>query len=194
MFQSIDLIEDCISTPIQSVASNVKYPCTGFCYMAIENKSLLINYFKRSLYSTYDNRNYHDLIHELITKAGRRKGNNNKINHEGEFINQATILEDFPDIYNNTDYKEYGISTNDPLSVEIFENNMFMDLIQIPIDEYIIVNRSNETFLLLKIDSEKFLVVDSHQPRHGTLDIYNAIKYITRNGKTSYVQVGLFKI
>jgi len=189
MTDSIDFIQNGIHTPIQSIVSDIKYPCTGFCYMAIRERSLLLRKFKES----YDY-NYYKFIYELISRAAHRKSNNNRIHNDGEFINQDTIKEDFLDIYNQTEYKEYGISVSDPVSIDIFNNDMFMGLISTPINEYVIVNRSNETFLLLKLEQEKFLVVDSHQPKHGTIDIYDAIRYITRNGSATYVQIGLHRV
>ena len=44
-FESRSVLYDIIQTPVQTSVTKVKYPCKGFCYMAIQNMNLLLEYY-----------------------------------------------------------------------------------------------------------------------------------------------------
>ena len=171
---SKDLLEGRVSAPIQSVATDVKSPCTGFCYMIAQDIQKVVNMYKS------DPNKYHDYIGSLIRTAGVRKRDNPKIHVRGEYINQDTIKTDFPDVHNSLKFQEFA--TPDQESFDINQNNLYMLLFEIDPNGFLIVTRSDETFIMIKLDVERFLVVDSHQPWHGTVGVEKATHYILKNG------------
>lgn len=182
--ESVDLLNDFIETPIQSNISKTKYPCTGFCYLAIKYKKNLLN-----LFLLKKRQEYFDFISKLIRDAGERKNKNKNINCDGEFINQETIKNDFPEIYDTISFKDLGIASD--LDLEIFINNIFIDIMDLSLNDCLIINRSSETFLAIKIDQEDFLIIDSHQNKHGIVQLENLIDYITKFKKyRGNIQIG----
>lgn len=183
-FECINLIEQGIITPTQSNTSNVKFPCTGFCYFAIIQKYDILE-----KYNSKD-ANYYNLIKSLILKAAERKKQNREIHEEGEFIDQNTIRNDFPDIFRQTKYKELIIATD--FDFFVFENELLEILVMMQELDYLIVNRSNESLLMFKLNEFEFLVVDSHQSAHGILNVNNVILYVTRGNQTKgVIQIGI---
>lgn len=181
------LLQNPIKTIPQTIATQVKSPCTGFCYMIIQNKTKLI-----SLFLDRDEKGYCDFISKIILAAAERKKNNKKIHYDGEYINQYTIKEDFNDIYNMTEFKEMNTADNE--GKEYAMNTLVLIMFDMKINDYIIVTRSQETFVMFKISDELFLVVDSHKDIHGTVDIFNAVNYITRfDVYKGLIQLGLTK-
>ncbi len=66
-----------------------------------------------------------------------------------------------------------------------------MILFKTPILGHILVNRSNETFLLIKLSNEVFFLIDSHQPFHGKLNFETCPNYITKfNNYEGNIQIG----
>jgi hypothetical protein len=184
--ESVDLLSNPINTPIQSDVSSTKYPCTGFCYLVMENKEMIVSNYLCGL-----NKKYYELIKNLIIKAGDRKKNNQAIKEDGEYIDEQTIKSDFSEIVKKIQYQDENIVSN--MAMENFSNNMYITLLNIPILGCLIINRSNETILLIKINNLNYLVIDSHQSKHGIVDHINAIKYITRNGLSmGVIQVGIY--
>lgn len=178
------LITEPIPTPIQSKSTKTKYPCTGFAYLIVENLDRVI-----STYQKRQDENYYELIDSLIKKAGERKKMNKNIPEDGEFINQLTIKNDFPRIYSKLKFEEFGTVSDEYSDIAI--NNIGALLFEIRVGKYLIVNRSKETFILIKLSQEFFLVVDSHQPIHGKLDFEGALKYITKyNNYQGVIQLG----
>jgi hypothetical protein len=122
------------------------------------------------------------LIEKLIIKAGNRKRDNKNIPEEGEYIDQDTVKSDFREIYDKLQF--YELSTVDDGEYgDIVINQIAMYLFEIDIDGYLIVNRSHETFVLLKISDDMYLVVDSHKSKHGLVTFENALNYITKSNK-----------
>lgn len=189
-----DLLENRVYTPVQAFSTDVKYPCTGFCFSIAQNKETVLElYHKRD-----DNgqcKEYQDFILNLIVAAGERKRDNPNIDKSGEYINQETTKDDFPEVFNKLTFREVGTPTEE--SFEIAQNELYMMLMDTQLGEYMIVTRSHETFIMIKIDFEKFLVVDSHQAFHGTVSIEKATHYILKNGtyrgltQIGYVSSGL---
>ena len=173
-FETKDLLQDTISTTPQAFATKVKAPCTGFCYMVIENKDTVID-----LYLNKKTKEYGDFILGLIIAAADRKENNEDIHVRGEYINQETVLKDFSDIMSNMKFQEFN--TVDPQGSEYATNTLFLLILDLPIHGFVMITRSQETFLLIKLSNDKLLVVDSHKSGHGTVNLENAIKYITRD-------------
>lgn len=170
-----------VSTQLE--ISSTKYPCTGFCYMAIRDKFEIITKFFG------DPNEYKNCLENLIKAAGHRKQNNELICQEGEYIDEATIIDDFPDIYENMIFEEHAIS--EPIDLDIFTNNLVEKLLLLPQFHHIIINRSNETFLIIKLDEFVFLIIDSHKKEHGTVGFDSCVSYITRQGQIKcVVQIG----
>jgi hypothetical protein len=177
--ESRDLLENRVYTPVQAFSTDVKYPCTGFCYSVAQHKDTIIElYQKRSLDGNCPE--YKEFILDLIVAAGERKRNNQKIHDRGEYINQESVRDDFPDIYNQLVFKEVGTPTEE--SFAIAQNELYMMLMDVVIGGYMFVTRSHETFIMIKIDFDQFLVVDSHQAFHGTLSLEKGTHYILKNG------------
>jgi len=170
--ESIDLLQNRIHAPLQAFASDVKYPCTGFCYMVAQNRHLLID-----LYNDKSSE-YYNFILNLLKLASDRKKNNPNIDIKGEYINCETTKQDFPEIYKSMTFTEVG--SPDEESFAIAQNNLYMLLLDT--SDYMMVTRSDETFIMLRIDFELVLVVDSHQAFHGTLSLEKATHYILKNG------------
>lgn len=167
-------LEKTIDMPTQTEITDIKYPCTGFCYYCIENKNKILSYI---LLKKYDQ--YRELIIDLVKQAGERKKNNQLINNEGEFMNEDTIKKDFEKIYNNTEYREIIITEyND---IDQIEDEIYSIILGMTIFSYIIVTRSNETIIIFRINLNKYLIIDSHQPYHGLTNCNSVIKYITRD-------------
>jgi hypothetical protein len=175
--ESKDLLQHKVPTPIQSFATDVKYPCTGFCYLVAINKHHVIDLYNQH---TNGSTQYYNYMMKLIQTAGERKRNNPKIHHRGEYIKCETTKMDFPEIYNTMTFMEFGSPDNE--SFNIAQNNIYMSLMDTDIGGHIIITRSDETFIMLKLDFENFLIVDSHQPCHGTVNIELAMQYILKSG------------
>ena len=179
MMESKDLLENRVHTPVQAFSTPIKYPCTGFCYLVAKNKEKIVElYYRRNPDGKC--KEYHNYILELIKQAGERKKNNPNIHERGEYIDQETVKNDFTDIYNNLTFTEVG--SPDEESFAIAQNNLYMLLMDTKIGGYMMVTRSHETFIMLKLDLETMLVVDSHQAFHGTLNLEKATQYILKNG------------
>ena len=167
-------LEKTIDMPTQTEITDIKYPCTGFCYYCIENKNKILSYILLKKYNKYK-----ELIIDLVKQAGERKNNNSLIKEEGEFINECTVKKDFEKIYGNTEYREIiMIEYND---IDKIEDETYLIMLDMDIFSYIIVTRSNETIIIFRINSNKYLIIDSHQPYHGITNCNSAIKYITRD-------------
>ncbi len=186
-FESISLIQDPIEAPTQLLATDTKYPCTGFCYLSATDRNLLVEmYFER------DSQGYYQYISYLINQAGIRKQNNPEIPEEGEYIDAPTIMADFPDLVATIEFTEMGVVGGEEKEIEI--NNICMLLLTSPISGPIFVNRSNESILFVRLDKDTFFVIDSHQPVHGVLSLLDVVKYITRDGQIrGFVQIGIQK-
>ena len=190
--ESKDLLQNRVSTPVQAFTTKIKYPCTGFCYMVAQNRSTLIDlYTNRETNPT----KYYNYIRNIILLASERKKNNSKIHERGEYIKCETTEKDFPEIYNVMTFAEVG--SPDDESFAIAQNNLYMLLMDTEIGGYMMITRSDETFIMLKLDFENLLVVDSHQPFHGTLNIETATQYILKSGtykglsQIGYISSGL---
>lgn len=162
--------------------------CCGISYFAIMNRSNLLRYYFSNDFEKYR------LMFERIMMAGSvRKLNNPKIKYEGEFINEKTIEEDFPEIFFNMDYKEFGIgnifedsNSNIEAITKIFTSAKYYEPIIICKDAYV--------FIFIKLDSNSYLLMDSHIPIHGKLNLSNVIMWITFGGNyNGIVTVGYFK-
>ena len=92
-FETSSLLVNTIPTQPQATATNVKYPCTGFCYMIIQNKEKILDMYLNKKVVDYGH-----FISNLIREAGDRKKNNPNISEEGEFLNQQTVTNDFGNI------------------------------------------------------------------------------------------------
>lgn len=179
-----DLLQHRFPTTPQHEVTLVKFPCTGFCYMAIQEMDRIILMIQNELKTEY-----HAFISELIQKAGERKNNDPNIDPDGEFINAPTVFRDFELIANVTQYKEVAV-IEDNLEIEI--NNLSLDLLEINVGGWILVNRSSETFVAFKMDIDRFWIIDSHQPFHGEVDLERMCAYVMRNGQLrSSLQLGL---
>jgi hypothetical protein len=187
LFEPEYLLSNTVDTPTQRDVSPTKYPCTGFCYNILMNKEVVV-----SKYMSNKTTDYYNLIETCIKRAGFRKLQNSKINEEGEFIDEETIKTDFPQIVNKTNYSEVCLITD--LEMENFSNDFFVTLLSVssPLGA-IIVNRSNETILFIRLSEDSFLLVDSHQSKHGRLNSCDVIRYITKNGVTKgVIQIGIY--
>lgn len=187
-FETATLLQDGINVPPQHETTDVKFPCTGFVYLVLQNLEHVVQTFQSN-----DKLGYYNLIKNLILQAADRKKTNSSIPFDGEFINHQTVQQDFSEIYQQTEYSELGITTE--LDYEILLNNVFMKMLELPVNRWIIVNRSHETFVMIKVDGETYLIVDSHKTKHATVNTEDAIKYITRNGTyRGFVQLGIFNL
>lgn len=185
-FESVYLLDNTISTPTQADVSETKYPCTGFCYKAVEQIDILV-----SLYTDKQETTYSDIIRNMIYEAGVRKSSNNAIPQDGEFIDEDTIKNDFPEIFNRTTFKDYPLATEQDM--DIFTNQIHEIILTKDIMTCIFVNRSSETILFVKIADDRLLVIDSHQPKHGTVSSDYAVRYITRNEQSKgNIQIGIY--
>ena len=185
-FECIYLLNNTVDTPIQSDVSTIKYPCTGFCYMVINNKEKIV-----SKYLVGKQKDYYELIKSLIENACDRKKLNKNISEEGEYIDEITVKNDFTTITNKIYYKESCIVSD--IDMDNFCYDLSEMLLTVPILGCMIVNRSSETILFIKIDNDTFLTIDSHQSKHGTVNYEDAIKYITRGGLSrGVIQTGIY--
>jgi len=173
-----ELIEDRVMTPLQSEATNIKFPCTGFCYLAILNKENLIETYFQVLSNEKINDEYYKLINDLIVLAGKRKVRNKNIPEDGEYIDADTIKEEFKKTFFDMEFEEFATVKGSYGNIAI--NNIAMILFKTPILGHILINRSNETFLLIKLSEEVFFLIDSHQPFHGKLNFETCPNYITK--------------
>lgn len=174
---TIDLLINSVKVPIQATTTDTKYPCTGFSYLVIKNKDKLCN-----LYIEGKEDEYYEFIKKLIIEAGNRKRDNKNIPENGEYIDQDTVKADFREIYDKLQFYELA-TVNDGIYGNIIINQIATYLFEIDIGEYIIINRSHETFVLLKISDDMYLVIDSHKSKHGLVTFENALNYITKNNK-----------
>ena len=187
MTESSKLLTDTINTPHQSIIKDVKYPCTGFCYMVAQNQQDI-----KKLYRQKNKKGYYDLILKLITASAKRKKENKDINYDGEYINQDTVKKDFDAIYNKMEFMEMGCPDEESFNISI--NNLFFLLVEMSYNGFMMITRSKETFIILKLDNENFLVVDSHQTVHGSCNFEGVTKYIFKDGKyKDLIQIGLCK-
>jgi len=123
---------------------------------------------------------YYQYILNLIKAASERKRGNPKIDQRGEYIKCETTKTDFPEIYQAMTFTEIG--SPDDESFAIAQNNIYMLLMDVEIGGYMMVTRSDETFIMLKLDFENFLIVDSHQPVHGKVNLEKGTQYILKSG------------
>ena len=119
------------------------------------------------------------LITYLIQKAGERKKTNQNIHYKGEHIDEKTVQEDFSSIYNLMKIEELYITDN--VTMEQVSNELFAVLSTLK--SFVIFSRSDETIIMLKLDTDKMLVVDSHKEKHGVVDISAAVQYINKLNK-----------
>jgi hypothetical protein len=185
--ETVDLLNDTIDIIPQSECTNIKAPCTGFCYLVIPHIDSIVKY--------YLNKKVHDykaIIRGLIINAGKRKQEKKDISEEGEYINESTILNDFPNICNKMEYLE--MNTVDRNSLSYTKNTLYIILIEMNYKDYMIVTRSHETFIIIKIDTDKYLIVDSHKNKNGYCNILDTIRYITKYDKyKDLIQIGKLK-
>jgi len=183
-FESKSLLTDTISTPIQKNVTDVKFPCTGFCYMAIRVLDQIVGYYL--MHNVVD---YKDLITQLILMAGERKRDDKTIDEDGEFLNGPTVERDFGELVHGMTFQELSITTDDDYEITI--NTLYAILFDIQINTYVLINRSHESFLMIKIGTSEFLIIDSHQDIHGVVSLENATKYITRDQYyKGFIQIG----
>src|SRR5690606_1785990 len=100
--------------------------------------------------------------------------------YDGEFINQETIIEDFFEITCQLYFTELSIIDD---NMDDIINNIYEILLTIDIMNYLLINRSNETFIIFKLSDDDYLIIDSHQTYHGIVDNEKLIKYITKYHK-----------
>ncbi len=182
---TIDLLTKTVDTPIQATTTDTKYPCTGFCYYAIQNKDKIY-----SLYFNGEKEKYYDLIERLIVDAGNRKRDNKNIPEEGEYIDQDTVKSDFDEIVKDMKFYEFG-KVDDGEYNDLVINNVAIHLYDIKKYTPVIVNRSLETFLLIQVFEDQYIVVDSHKSKHGLVDTFGALNYITKyNNYQGTIQLG----
>jgi len=168
-----NLLKNTIPASPQSLVTSIKYPCVGFCYMAINNIDKLVD-----LYNAKNNIEYNYLIVDLIKSAAERKKTNINIHQDGEYIDQDSVSCDFKNIVDKLEFCE--MNTLNANSLLYTKNHIYLTFIEMDYKDYLIVNRSSETFLIIKLDLDSFLIVDSHKDIHGTVNLDDAIQYITR--------------
>lgn len=185
-FETVDLLKDPIDVTPQAVATKVKFPCTGFCFFAAQHVPLLVQ-----LYNKKNKLVYNALIVTLIQKAGERKKNNKSIHQEGENPDDETIKKDFKMAKK---MKFHDLNTVDEQGKEYAINTIGMSLMNLKSNEFVIITRSQETFMIVKLtdklDDDKYLVIDSHKTKHGTVNLMDALLYIIKNNK----YIGLIKM
>lgn len=168
-----DLLENVVETIPQWEVTKVMSPCTGFCYYVIKNSEEI-----KKIFLSGNKEEYKNYLIKLIQQAAKRKSNNKNINLEGEHIDQLTIKEDFWNLTVCMEFIQKDIV--DSQDLEKAKNEIYMELISMK--NYLLVTRSQETFLLIKLEDDKYLAVDSHRRLNGTVNTENAIKYITKFG------------
>lgn len=162
-----------ISVMSQNEIKNNKHMCCGIAYNVIKNLNSLIKYLNNEDYESY-----RILFSEIILNSSYRKLNNPNINFEGEYLDEKTIQNDFPEIYNKLNFYEFIIS-------EFIESNYYNKLCEIiniqQIGEPILINRAKEVFTIIKINNNEFFVIDSHIYFHGKINRENLLNYILIN-------------
>ena len=187
MTELVNLLNDTIVTPHQLIIKDVKYPCTGFCYMVAANRQQI-----KTLFNLKDKKGYYDLILKLLNNAGERKRNNKNIDEDGEYINHDTVKKDFGDLFNNMMFSEMACPDEENYNITI--NNLFLFLVEMSLDGFMIVTRSKETFIIIKLSNNKFLIVDSHQTIHGSCGLEGVTRYVLKDGKyKNLIQIGLYQ-
>jgi len=182
--ETISLLKDTVTTTPQHKATQVNYPCTGFCYFVVPYIDTLVYLYINKKYEDYNK-----LVTFLIKKSGERKKNNKNIHYKGENIDDKTIQKDFPITFKQMGFKELHIVNS--VSMEQASNELYGIISQIK--QYIIFTRSDETIMMIKLNNDKLLVVDSHKEKHGSVDIYTAIKYINKFAKyKGTIDIGYF--
>lgn len=179
-----DLLTECVPVSTQVQLTNIKYPCTGFCYYSLRLLNEIITLIKNN-----SNEEYAELINILILQGAKRK-QSLTIHFDGERIDEDTVKNDFSDIYNQIQFYEYGLPTD--IESEIFINDWYGNLLILENNQALIINRSHETFLVIKIDDDKFWIIDSHREKHGYVNTLNLLSYITRFEQSKHVQIGIF--
>jgi hypothetical protein len=178
--ESRDLLKKRVVTPVQAFTTNVKYPCTGFCYFVAKHKFKIIELYNKCA-SDPESKEYFEFIEALIIDAGERKINNPKIHESGEYINQVdTVMIDFPEIYNQLLFEEFG--TPDEESFLINHQKLYMMLMNCDIGGVVFITRSHETFIMIRCDFDNFLIVDSHNAFHGQVNAEDGAKYVLKHG------------
>lgn len=174
-FDQKELIEDKFKVSYQNEVSNVRNPCCSICYYVIENIDKLLELYNSKRYNEYN-----DLyINIIINGANRKKCNN--IHDDGEFLDDESIKRDFNDIYKRYKYHLYLTKESDINTI----------LLKAKINTCIIINRSYEIFIIVKLVSN-YLLIDSHQQYHGILSNDNVIKYITLNNLyNGFIEIGI---
>lgn len=135
--------------------------CVPYSYYIIENKNIILDEY-------HNNANYKKFINNIYNIVGKEKYDAN-INDKQLFINDNYILQKYGNIYNNSKYKEIILMIDNNL-IEILNN----------ITCYVIINRANETFPIIK-HNNKFYCFDSHQNYHGEISLNNIQNHITYN-------------
>lgn len=183
-----DLLQRTLPVTPQVHVTKTKYPCTGFCYLAIRHRDVLCE-----LYRAQCGEEYHEFIKDLIREAGERKEMDPQIDARGEYINADTVIRDFGEITGVTQFSECAVESEETLEIVI--NDLSLKLLEVQIGSWILVNRSQEAFVIFKLDNDVYLVVDSHQTVHGTVDFMRLCQYITRNGQLrGSVQLGVASV
>lgn len=166
--ETISLLTNTIYVTPQAFATDIKFPCTGFCYMILDHLDDVIH-----LYRTRNIDGYQQLIFNTILAAAKRKQDNPYINDDGEYLDRDTIVADFKHIVDTLTFKEFNTVNEESLAFA--QNTIFLELIDMSILKYIMVIRSHETFIMIKLDSNSFLVIDSHKTKHGTVTIATCV-------------------
>eukprot|EP01084_Bolivina_argentea_P318869 553088_1 len=169
-----------IKAPPQGSITKIANPCTGIAYFIVENKKELIELYFKCIQNKQHN--YENKIRFIIEKAANRKQSNSKIKHEGEYLNEHTIQQDFQNIWSNSKYCEYQIFST--LDHEKCYLEIKTILFELHMEDYLIINRSLETFVLFKLEFKSklyFLVCDTHHAFHGLISYSNVLLYILLN-------------
>ena len=188
MFETVSLLSNTIKSPHQVQVTKTKFPCTGFAFYALQNKTILLDLYKNR---KTEHQAYYNFILRLIQRAGKRKENNKLIPQDGEFITSDTVKKDFIKSYRQMQFNEINL-VDEKTSKIIAINELFMILFQLSVNSAIIITRSYETFLMIKLDNDTLFIIDSHKTVHGTVNLPDGVKYITRDSLANgVIQYGI---
>lgn len=174
--------------PTQFVSLTNKNFCCGIGYNVIKFKKYLI-----TKYLLGEKKNYTKCFEYIMKISSDRKASNKKINEDGEFIDEKTIQEDFPNIYNNMEYNEFLIGNfcedNEKNIKKIYEIIMNLSITQ-----PVIICRDVEIFTIIRITNKYFLLIDSHIPLHGFISSDNILKHLFHEDNfNGILNIGYYK-
>ena len=179
---------DTVDVPTQFSIQNNSNMCCGIGYLSIKYQNHLITNYLSNDFSKYAK-----IFGILIKYASDRKLSNPEIKKEGEFLDELTIKNDFPEIYSSMDYYEFIVGEFYEDSKKNLDSiyNLINKLNQF---EPIIICRDANIFVIFKLNEDEFLVVDSHIPFHGKILKDKITEYITWQGNfNGIISLGCYK-